>query len=335
MAIIQSKYRDAAQMERNIDNATPCVGENGNWWRWDVDAEAYVDTGTPAQGPEGPKGDQGAKGDTGQPGVPGGVVSAFGRTGVVVAQTGDYSAEMVGAVPTSRAVNGKALSGDIHLTAADISYTNAAMPEVTDVKAALDIHNTSLSNKVNKAGDTITGNLGIANGYGVFEGGLYNGFGFLKLNAVNGADSTRIQIETGAGRNPFIERIINGVKINSIPIATAEPPQIFDLPLTTGFSTKDVRSIYGKNQLGMVHVSFKVVKPEGISDGLVQIATLPEGFRPTGYYADHGVCTHANFQGLFYAFYISVLGEITIIVPNSIPPDAYSGFAGSISFLAD
>lgn len=97
MAIVQSKYRDAAQMEANIDNATPYVGENGNWWRWDVDAEAYVDTGTPARGPQGEKGNKGDQGDIGPPGAPGGVVSAFGRVGDVVAQAGDYTPDMVGA----------------------------------------------------------------------------------------------------------------------------------------------------------------------------------------------------------------------------------------------
>ncbi len=45
----------------------------------------------------------------------GGVESFNGRTGAVTPQSGDYTAAQVGAVPTSRKVNGQALSGDITL----------------------------------------------------------------------------------------------------------------------------------------------------------------------------------------------------------------------------
>ena len=69
----------------------------------------------------------------------GGVTSFNSRTGAVTPQEGDYTAGMVGArpdtwtpsaadvgaVPTSRTVNGKALSSNITLTAADV---NAASP---------------------------------------------------------------------------------------------------------------------------------------------------------------------------------------------------------------
>lgn len=48
------------------------------------------------------------------------VTSFKGRTGAVTPQAGDYTAEMVGAVPTFRTVNGKPLTGNIALTAADV-----------------------------------------------------------------------------------------------------------------------------------------------------------------------------------------------------------------------
>lgn len=53
-------------------------------------------------------------GGTTEPGT-GGVTSFNGRTGAVTPQSGDYTAAQVGAVPTSRKVNGQALSGDITL----------------------------------------------------------------------------------------------------------------------------------------------------------------------------------------------------------------------------
>lgn len=54
-----------------------------------------------------------------------GVTTFNGRTGAVSPQTGDYTAAMVGAVPTSRTVNGKALSSNISLTAADVGATES------------------------------------------------------------------------------------------------------------------------------------------------------------------------------------------------------------------
>lgn len=50
----------------------------------------------------------------------GGVESFNGRSGKVVPQTGDYTAEMVGSVPITRTINGKPLSSDISLAAADV-----------------------------------------------------------------------------------------------------------------------------------------------------------------------------------------------------------------------
>lgn len=49
-----------------------------------------------------------------------GVTSFNGRAGAVVPQDGDYTASQVGAVPTSRTVNGKPLGSDVTLTATDV-----------------------------------------------------------------------------------------------------------------------------------------------------------------------------------------------------------------------
>lgn len=49
-----------------------------------------------------------------------GVTTFNGRTGAVTPASGDYTADMVGAVPTTRKINGKTLSSDITLTASDI-----------------------------------------------------------------------------------------------------------------------------------------------------------------------------------------------------------------------
>ena len=80
----------------------------------------------------------------------GGVTSFKGRTGAVTPQEGDYTADMVGArpdtwtpsaadvgaVPTSRTVNGKALSRNISLTASDVgARANTWTPTASEVGA--------------------------------------------------------------------------------------------------------------------------------------------------------------------------------------------------------
>lgn len=69
-------------------------------------------------------------------------VNSFnGRTGAVTPQSGDYTADMVGAVPTTRKVNGKQLNNDITLSATDIdavptSRTINGQPLTSDIEIA-------------------------------------------------------------------------------------------------------------------------------------------------------------------------------------------------------
>ena len=53
------------------------------------------------------------------------VKSFNGRTGAVLPQQGDYTPDMVGAVPTSRTINGKALSANVTLNANDVGAAGA------------------------------------------------------------------------------------------------------------------------------------------------------------------------------------------------------------------
>lgn len=76
-------------------------------------------------------GGTGGDGSSGE--VVSGVSSFNGRTGAVVPQSGDYTCEMLGAVPTSRTINGKALTSNITLSASDIGAlsSDTAIPSKT------------------------------------------------------------------------------------------------------------------------------------------------------------------------------------------------------------
>lgn len=64
-------------------------------------------------------------------------------------------------------------------------------------------------------------------------------------------------------------------------IATATPPQEFDLPLASGFSNGGGgNSLYWKDQFNQVHFLVSVTNQNSLSSGDV-IATLPAGFRPS------------------------------------------------------
>lgn len=82
-----------------------------------------------------------------------GVTSFNSRTGAVTPQEGDYTADMVGAVPTSRTVNGKALSSNITLTADDVG----AGPESTAQTITLFATLWSISGSIYQQVATVTG----------------------------------------------------------------------------------------------------------------------------------------------------------------------------------
>ena len=52
--------------EKILDSLkTPYIGENGNWYEWNVESQSFVDTGVSAYGTKGDKGDKGDKGADG------------------------------------------------------------------------------------------------------------------------------------------------------------------------------------------------------------------------------------------------------------------------------
>ena len=65
-----------------------------------------------------------------------------------------------------------------------------------------------------------------------------------------------------------------------VQIATATPPQEYDLPLAAGWSTEG-RCRYYKNQFNVVTIELDVNSESYTGGKYSLVATLPEGFRPT------------------------------------------------------
>lgn len=78
-------------------------------------------------------------------------------------------------------------------------------------------------------------------------------------------------------------------------IATATPPQAFDLPLQSGISIGFIGALnqYSKAQNNLVVISFSVRKNSGYFSSGDYIAILPAGFRPASYAA----CAAAYSKG--------------------------------------
>ena len=57
--------------ETLVSKTVPVIGDNGNWFLYDLTAEKYVDSGKPSRGIQGEQGIQGAKGDKGDRGPQG------------------------------------------------------------------------------------------------------------------------------------------------------------------------------------------------------------------------------------------------------------------------
>lgn len=55
----------AVEEANRVAEKLPYIGDNGNWYKWDDEAGAFVDSGSPSRGDKGDKGDTGSKGDTG------------------------------------------------------------------------------------------------------------------------------------------------------------------------------------------------------------------------------------------------------------------------------
>ncbi|MDD6308218.1 MAG: hypothetical protein PUB07_02540 [Clostridia bacterium] len=61
-ASAETASASAFAMQEALDNCVPIVGDNGNWFLWDIETGGYVDSGKPSRGVQGEQGIQGVQG---------------------------------------------------------------------------------------------------------------------------------------------------------------------------------------------------------------------------------------------------------------------------------
>jgi len=110
-------------------------------------------------------------------------------------------------------------------------------------------------------------------------------------------------------------------------LATATPPQEFDLPLVEG--VQNVSSAYWKDQFGVVTGFFNILANSVQSGYDITIGTLPEGFRPSRLAHSVGVVSSGECLGLT----VRTTGEIQLQDAASVTLEG-KYIKGLFSFVA-
>lgn len=182
---------------------------------------------------------------------------------------------LAGLVPTSRKVNGKTLSADVTLTAADIKMPNSK----EDVGTAMAKRLVAEGN-VRRLGSIATtwdnemyaSIIGIKSG-GFFE--VYNDYACrTQLTIAPPTKGTFVTARLG--------QTFDGEQWEAAEIATRISPERHELPLAEGWERFDAACQYYKTQENLIVINIAVRATKSFVNSAA-IATLPEGFRPTSY----------------------------------------------------
>lgn len=174
-------------------------------------------------------------------------------------------------VPTSRKVNGKTLSADVTLTAADIK-----MPDSEE-----DV-GTAMAKRLMANGNVMRqGFIGstVDDMYFASVTGTQNG-GFLECYK-DYARRTQFVISPPTDNRPlhaWISQTADGAHWTSKKLATCETPEVHELPLVNG-ATAEKSCVYYKTQENLV-IGKLSLQASAAAYQEIPVAVLPEGFRP-------------------------------------------------------
>ena len=174
-------------------------------------------------------------------------------------------------VPLARKINGKALSADVTLTAADIKMPNSK----EDVGTAMAKRLMANGNVMRQGliGSTFDDEY-FASVVGTRDGGFFECY-------KDYTQRTQLVISS-PNDTPLSARIAqtaDGTHWTSKFLATCETPEVHELPLAAGWTKFDATCRYYKTQESIVIVSIAARTAQSFRVSTA-LATLPEGFRP-------------------------------------------------------
>lgn len=184
-------------------------------------------------------------------------------------------------VPTSRKVNGKALSADVTLTGDDIAMGADDAESLRTAMAKRAVGTGVLGDEIDLNDVDTSGMYRVQKP----KNGVYD---YGQLLVVHGYGDTIAQVCFDYAANRCAVRCARGLYGASpkwedwTAIALCAAPEVHELPLVSGFPAQSYANTYYKTQEGIVHLNFCIFR--GASTAFVEqetICTMPEGYRPS------------------------------------------------------
>ena len=190
---------------------------------------------------------------------------------------------LAGLVPTSRKVNGKTLSADVTLTAADIKMPNseenvgAAMAKrpLKQYPKTLDVHKITIGQLYWCDEDTANT---------PYKAGLTDYTQGIALCTAGSAEEKWCSIVyiVHAGKGVWFQSRNQDGWTNWVQLAKCETPEIHELPLASDFPEQPYSNSYYKTQEGIVHLNFCITRGSSTAFTASEVVcTLPIGYRPS------------------------------------------------------
>ena len=227
---------------------------------------------------------------------------------------------LAGLVPTSRKVNGKALSADVTLTGDDIAMGADDAESLRAAMAKRAVGSAVLPDNADLDTVTVSGMYRLATMELSWQA-------FSQMLVVHGGADTISQVIFAFSGGGVYVRTGNptqvggpGVWRNWEQLAVCTAPEVHDLPLADGwqiFGTS--KNWYCKDQFNQVTVFFRL-KSTGtnITEGVV-MATLPEGYRPRSSVTMPGLITFDNYTRLPCHIDAGPSGALQLYVDGTTP----------------
>lgn len=146
--------------------------------------------------------------------------------------------------------------------------------------------------------------------------------------AGNGSQKCDFWLSNDHGDVSLRPSVGGAAKVYDVPIATATPPTLYDLPLAVGWTARNI-SKYWKDQFGQVSLVFRIGK---ITPPTTQgtVGYLPVGYRPA-----HPVHAAATMYPAYAAAVLAIGTDGSIILfSNGSDNSAEGSFCGAVSFVA-